>query len=372
MKNKIGIYTIHAAQNYGAMLQAFGTEKFLNKNHFNAEIVNLFPKEIERKNSFIPSKLSLRQFARYLYTLSSPKIWRLKKSFKKFHNGLKLSDRYESIEQIYTNPPQYDIHLVGSDQVWNIENGIPKKPYFYLDFIEGANKISYASSIASDEIPEAYQSRIKELLNSFSYIGVREDIGASNLTKITGRKVQQVIDPTFLLTQEEWYAMIPQDPIINEDYVMYYGFDSDKKTQDILDLIKKRTGLKTVVVTPNLFTPFKCDYCVKSAGPLEFLNLIKHAKLIATSSFHGVAFSINFKKPFIAMRYKKRSSRVESLLRIVGLESQLVDDVEMLDRQFDKISTINFKTPDKLLAEHIETSKQWLIESLQNLQKGAI
>lgn len=362
---KVGIYTIHADHNFGAMLQAYATAHFINSNGFDAEIVNYYPLHVERSNKFVPHKFSFKGYIRSFYAKMSWSMRENYRHFTRFHGSMKLSRRYYSLDDIYNQKTDYDIHLVGSDQVWNVENGIPEKAYFHLDFLDdNEKKISYASSIASDQIPEAIRPRMKRLLSRFNFLSVREDVAAQLVEELIEKKVKHVVDPTFFLDKQGWLSMIGEDRLVEAPYILYYGFDTDENIQYVISHAKKNLGIQTVIVTPQPSTPFKADKVIRSAGPLEFLKLVNDAALVITSSFHGVAFSMNFNVNFFALKYKKRNSRVESLLRVADLSGRLVPDLESFKQIDVKDYNIDYSKHNEKLQSHINDSKNWLLRSL--------
>ena len=366
---KVGIYTIHANHNFGAMLQAYATANFINSNGFDAEVVNYYPLQVEHSNKLVPNKFSIKGYIRSFYAKMSGDMREKDRHFTSFHNSMKLSRRYYSLDDIYNQKTKYDIHLVGSDQVWNVENGIPERAYFYLDFLtDSEKKVSFASSIASDHIPDDLRSRMKSLLSRFNYISVREDVGVRLVEELVEKKVNHVADPTFLLDKQVWAEKIGENRIVEAPYILYYGFDTDANTQSVLLHARETLGLQTVVVTSQLSTPFKVDRVIRNAGPLEFLKLVKDAALFITSSFHGVAFSINFNVPFFVLKYKKRNSRVESLLRVADLSDRFVPDLESFKRIDVKDYNIDYSKHNEKLQLHVNDSKDWLLQSLRSLQ----
>jgi len=154
---KIGIYTIHTDYNYGAMFQAYATQKALEKLGHEAELVNVFTKIQEYKNEYNILSFSPKQFISFFYAKLNPRIQLKFKRFKKFHENMKLSKRFNTLEEMYLNPLNYDIHLVGSDQVWNLEKGFSTKNYYFLDFLGDDDiRIAFASSFGTSEILDIY------------------------------------------------------------------------------------------------------------------------------------------------------------------------------------------------------------------------
>ena len=170
---KIGIYTIHAAYNFGAMLQAFATQYIIKSFDIEAEIVNDSPHE--KLNAYLTNNTSLKAIIKNLYALTNPLIWIKSKRFRDFHKSMSLSKKYKSINDIYKNPPKYDIHLVGSDQVWNLEHKVDKQYYYFLDFVpKGEKCISYASSFGNSNISQSVYPQLQQLLSKFNKLSTRE------------------------------------------------------------------------------------------------------------------------------------------------------------------------------------------------------
>jgi hypothetical protein len=346
------------------MFQAYATQKALEKLGHEAELVNLYSLDAEKINEYKLVSLSIKSILIFLYARLNADVKKKFKSFREFHQRMKLSKRYYSFEELYKDPPKYDIHLVGSDQVWNLQKGFPEPAYLFLDFLKnGATKISYAPSFGSASISTLHHDKLNMLLQSFSAISVREREGIEIIKKATGIKAKQVLDPTFLLSAKEWIA-ISSSPQINKDYILCYGFDDSKDSFDMIDSIKKRLNLPIVVVSVSLFFPHKVDSFIQAAGPSEFLGLIKDAKFICTSSYHGMAFAINFRKSFLGTLHTTRNSRMASMLEIFGLEKrQLKNPLDIL-KMTDEDLFIDYSKIEPKIQKAITDSFNWLKGSL--------
>ncbi len=202
---KVGIYTIHNAHNYGAMLQAYATQAFLRQNNIDAEIVNVFTKDALKRLQYKLPWNSIKNIAKNILAICHPLVRKKIQRLFEFHHSMALSKKYESIDDLYKNPPCYDIHLVGSDQVWNLQKGFKERNIYFLDFLKNNEiKMSYASSMGNPNIAETLYPRLKELLSTFKAISTREKDAAILLSKVTGGDVDYVLDPTFLLSSDEW------------------------------------------------------------------------------------------------------------------------------------------------------------------------
>lgn len=327
---KIGIYTIHACNNFGAMLQAYATARFLNEHGHEAELVNVVTDKAQRDMSYIGPWSSSKGIVRNLYALLNPTVYKKIDNFRKFRQLMPLSKKYYSTEEVVANPPHYDLHLVGSDQVWNVERGMGSS-FFFLPFIhDTVKKASFASSFGNIEPAHKYTEELKTLLARFSHISVREADAASFINQELQIKAAHVLDPTFLLNAEEWGEIAGNEPLVKGNYILYYGFDTSKTCGDVISHLKKQMNMPVIGISVSLHSPYKFDKFYQEAGPVEFLNLIKYARLVLTSSFHGMALSINFRKDFVVLRHGTRMSRMESLLNDFSLKDCIIDDASAM------------------------------------------
>jgi hypothetical protein len=366
---KIGIYTIHSAYNYGAMLQALATQKALEKLGHQAEFANLYSIDQEKGNESKLISLNSKLLLTYLYARLNPKIQKKFKCFKEFRSLMNLSKRYYSIDEIYANPPKYDVHLVGSDQVWNLENGFEKQAYYFLGFLKSNEiKISYASSFGTSEIPAGCKTKLKVLLSDFKAISTREKEGVRIINDSANLQSKHVLDPTFLLSSNEWDA-VSIEPKIKEDYVLCYGFDGSEKSKEMIDSIKKRLELPIVVISVSLFFPFKVDHFIHEVGPSEFLGLVKNAKFICTSSYHGMALAINYRKSFIGTLHPTRNARMKSMLSTFDLEKRQLDNPKEILKMNDDELYIDYSKIEHKIENAIKDSLGWLDLNLKKIKR---
>ncbi|MDV7140198.1 polysaccharide pyruvyl transferase family protein [Maribacter sp. TH_r10] len=350
------------------MFQAYGTQRALEKLGYDSEFINLYTREEEKKNENKSFALKLKPLLIYMYARLNPKLQLKYKRFREFHGLMKLTKRYYNIEEIYNNPPNFDLHLVGSDQVWNLQRGFQNPPYYFLGFLgKDEKRISYASSFGTKNIDKKYNSRLKELLSCFSAISVREDDGVQIIKEACDLEATQVLDPTFLMNAKEWGELATKERLIKEDYVLYYGFDNSELSRQLIINLKKRLGLPVVAVSGGVSFPFKVDYFVKEAGPREFLSLFKNASFICTSSFHGLAFAIHFRKSFLTIKHPQRNSRMETVLNKFDLFDRQVKNANDLLIQSDEEFFVDYsKIEDKIEFERTR-SLNWLENNIANL-----
>ena len=366
---KIGIYTIHATTNFGALLQAYATARFLNENGQQAEIVNLVTSVNEANLHYQYPWTGLKNILYNIYAIINPNIRRKIESYQSFRKLLPLSKRYYTTDEIKNNPPQYDIHLVGSDQVWNTENGLQARPFFFLSFLPPkARRISYASSFGNIEAAKKYKKEIIPYLSHFDYRSVREQDAARFLTNECNLPTTCVLDPTFLLSAQQWSEIAGLSPLVKDKYILYYGFDRNQLCRDALKFLHTTLHLPLVGISVSLHSPYTFDKFYQAAGPAEFLNLIKNAAYVITSSFHGMALSINFRKDFIVLKHGTRMSRIESLLHEFSLENRLADSMKKIQDIVTNNLRIDYEVANPQIAAATNKSKEWLISIIRNYE----
>lgn len=331
---KIGLLTIHNALNYGAIFQAYATQELLSR-YGNVEIINYKNEHIERLYSPLNIRLGnniLKNLIREAFLLRS-KVVRQKKfnKFFKCHFNLSKVDGFDTEFE-----KEYDLYVCGSDQIWNpkITNGVDvlNEDYFLGSLPKDVKKISYASSLGSYRYNAIQEKRIKELLNDFSFLSVREKDGAEYLEKVIDRKVNQVLDPTLLLSKDEWIKKLGLTKNrSSEEYILVYTVPRSDILKDAIKYYAKK-GIKIISVDPSIRKAGKVDKQIRDAGPEEFLNLFLNAKMILTDSFHGVCFSINFKKNFVALSSGVASNRMKNILKITAMDSRFVENINDLEK----------------------------------------
>lgn len=354
---KIGLYTIHATNNVGAMLQTFATIKTLQEMGAEVEVVNLYTREEEEQNHNRRKVSPFKAILRAGYILLHPQMRVMERHFEEFHSSMPLSKRYYSAEEYMKSPLIYDIHLVGSDQVWNVQRGYNHSRFYFLDYLpREACKKSYAASFGNTEsvrdiIP------VSQALKTFKAISVRENNSVSLVKGLTGKECTQVLDPTLLLNSVQWDKEISNERIIQNPYIFYYGVNSDNNTWNIIQRAKKELNIPVVGYPGPIPSKYRFDRYILDGGPLQFINLIKYAELVITSSFHGLAFSVNYGKKFMVVKYGTRMERMESLMRILGVENSIV---QTADEASSLINREKSNSMEKCLAAERKKSLDWI------------
>lgn len=308
---KIGIYTLQD-RNFGNRLQNYATQIILQKQGYN--VVSFSNSKLSNK---ILREICRNDFVYYLFLTLKRKIRSVIKQdsgnqFNNFNKNISFTSDYIGKSDFKVGKGYYSI-IAGSDQVWNTT-------FDWLSFnsflpFRHSRKISFSASFGVDSVP--YDQQIVDCLNDFKALSVREEAGAKIIKDLTGRDATVLVDPTMLLTKDEWRKVSKKPRGAKEGYILTY-FLSPKCDEAITKLEEIREDKEVYeLLNPN-------DKVAGTAGPSEFLWLFEHADLILTDSFHACVFSFLFNKPFIVYDRNwnegNMNSRLETLLSKFSLE----------------------------------------------------
>lgn len=365
-KLKILIFTF-IYTNYGGILQAYALQRFLRSfTDFEVFNVNFRTNAHEKESSLFnfygsfKSKISQLFFILLRFRGLRNRIKRTNSFKKEYFNFTSL---YKSESQFLDSPPFADIYISGSDQVFNPEGFY--KNLFYLNFDKGASKkISYAASFGLNNFTESQELFIKKHLEDFDYLSFREKEGAELVSSLLKKSTNWVLDPTFLLSAEEWMA-ISKKPNLSYKYIFVYALAEESKLIEIAREIQKVTNYRIVCTRSNTRDFLKADKFIYGSGPSEFLGLILNADYVVTDSFHGLAFSVIFKRPFyIYISRPEYSKRIKNLLNLIDANTYLYDhsSVQSFSFELNRIQ-LNY---DKL-NEMKKISKEFIIKSISQV-----
>jgi hypothetical protein len=216
---------------------------------------------------------------------------------------------------------KYDKFIVGSDQVWNPRFNRLNE-FDLAMFAEEEKRISFSASFGISELPEQYKEVSTQEFKKFKHLSVRENAGKDIIEELTGRTdVEVLVDPTMLLTAEEWSKLAKRPKQLKTDkYILNYflGELSEQRKNEI-ERIAKENDCEII----NILDKNSIFY---ETGPSEFLYLEQNAFLICTDSFHSSVFSILFNRPFIVFNRedinKSMNSRIDTLINTFKLTNR--------------------------------------------------
>ena len=236
---------------------------------------------------------------------------------------LKLTERrrtYEDLKRL-----DADVFMTGSDQVWGPTlNGRYDEAYF-LSFVKDRKKIAYAASFGRTDFTPSILAEYEKLLASYSAIAVRENTAVDLLRCMGIRCVGQVLDPTLLLTGEEWARHIKKD--VRGKYVLVYQIHNDPVLSGYAISFARQVRLPLYRISPTFHQFCRGGKFVYLPDLSDFLSYIKNCTYFITDSFHGTAFALNFNRQFIEiLPNNKTGSRNQSILQLTGLQDRIITD----------------------------------------------
>jgi hypothetical protein len=370
--NKIGIVSYYRNINFGSAFQACAMQMAIRKLGYECEHIKFFFGRSRGQRLLAlmknPFPFLKNKLGRYYKKVVFPEYFMRRDKFAQFvTENIKESEKIYTSENIAHSNTIYDAFVCGSDQIW-----APNQfnEWFYINFIsESSKKIAYAPSIGLPVIPDHLKDKMATLIGNIGHLSIREREGATIIRELTGLEVPVVLDPTLLISKEEWLAKVVNRKAPKEPYILCLFLGENPEHREVVDAYKMTRGYKNVVI------PFrKGDYTwgdtiMAEAGPLDFLDLVNNASMVFTDSFHGAAFALNLNRPFgVFMRFADdhpicQNSRIRNLLDLFALHSRLVRDARSL-RGID--SDIDYAVVNEKLVEERAKSLDYLSNALRN------
>ena len=349
---RVGIVThYYQSQNYGGNLQAFALCKALEALGHNAVQISLDRNKDLGALTYVRRKLA--QFVRSIRTPACPIVSELmlrKKAILSFNQLIPHSPVY-SERSIGMCAQQYDVLITGSDQVWHPSAVCDA---YLLTFAPPEKvKMSYAASVAHDVLTPEQKERYMRAFSRYNAISVREQEAIGLLQPLSPVPVEWVLDPTLLLSREQWLA-ISTPSQMEDDYVFCYFLADDKKQRDVAQAYAKKYGYKLVTL-PHLSGQFwKCDedfgdIQLYDVTPQRLISLIRDAKCVFTDSFHATVFSLLMEtEHFVFQRSgsEKMSSRIYSLASLFDTQDHFCDTDDKINLDYiDSVKRIAYGDP---------------------------
>ena len=363
---RIGIVTYwSSSDNYGQQLQCFALQKYLIGLGHDTYLIKYMP------TNHIPLWRRIARSIKYRLLVSSEQkekdkklkliceknnLLNCRRGFKEFRDKYIKSTEivYRNIKELRNNPPDADIYICGSDQVWNNSLKDSDTAGWFLDFGKPTVKrVSYAASIGRD-IDSSEINRFTKYLKNFNAISVREQKAYALCHQLGFDKSIIAIDPTLLLNSSD-YDLIELDSngtnVAGKPYVFIYTLNirtAEEIYWDDFQKIIAKDGLQIRSVSSSGYLPARellPGVQNEQATIPEWLSLIKHSEYVITTSFHGVVFCLLYHKPFYAVllnnEYSKGNDRIISLLESLDLSFLIISNKESLTQAgFDRIDWV--------------------------------
>lgn len=353
---KTGILTFHLAHNYGAVLQCYALQEVLRGMGHDVWVIDYqqpYMVEWFKPKRLFGIRSLMKAFAtgnvrEYIRKGTHPyKVARRFTSFRKKY--LRLTSKCYGTDDI----PQMDLYIVGSDQPWNPDLTGGADKIYYGQFQRPARSClaTYAMSGSTEAIGKAGWKEVKQYTESFDALSFREKGLTKKMSELTGRDCKTVLDPTLLADDSAWRTMI-NDKWTNRHYALLYHVGGPK------DVIETMTEKAKAMATEEGLELIDASHYQFS--PSDFVSLIRYARYVITASFHALAFSIIFKKPFVVVKTGQASDvRFVNLLDALGVTDVCLKRAEEID--------IPKQVDYSIIAESLETlrtNSEYFLENI--------
>ena len=366
---KIAILTLDLQTNFGGILQAYALQTVLER--MGHEVTHLQAKHSRLHNPVVmPLVWCKRLYRKYfqgdrqLPIFENPYKWAGKNTDRFISSNLNC--RFLAPEEWNEGlAREYDVIVVGSDQVWR-PNYTSDVTRFFTAFLGHSDirRIAYAASFGVDvnEFSEEQLACGREYLKLFSAISVREESGIRLCKELFDVQACQVLDPTLLLSREDYQRFASTAPQSPGNLMVYVLDRTEEKDAFIAEFAEKR-GLVPFYANSKTEIPWNVDIPIgeRKQPPLEnWLRGFADAEFVLTDSFHACVFSILFHKPFgVFVNLERGLSRIESLLQPLGLMDRCI-----IDAPVDLDKPIDWKLIDNVLMQKAESSLEFLNQAL--------
>lgn len=335
---KVATMTFPNSPSYGASLQMYALYIAIAKLGHDVEVINYINRYMKEEKHIHQQVRGLRNSVKK--SLTSMLNYPMRKEFRDFEKKINMHPKktIHTSEELREIADRYSHVVVGSDQVWN-----PKVTGFdtgyLLDFCgEDCKKVAYAPSFGVNSLEDEYVKTYAEELLKFDMLSAREKRGRELIHELTGRDCPLVLDPSMLLTKEDWEKEIKKCKNRSEGHIVCFLFNRDQKADDFVKELSAKKGLPVYGIGRHLLTGRRNKEMTYSGpiGPAKWLDVIHDAEYIVTDSFHGSTFSLIFEKKLYVSLASSTNSRLVTLMNTAGLghriignhDTALTDDID--------------------------------------------
>lgn len=361
MKYDIGILTFWNVPNYGTYAQAYALQKVLEKITNEKDVRQIAHLEQHHFNFYYNKKAFYRKCP--IWKKSFWKSFFIKSnSFnlkeERFLNAYALIPHTDDIDNTNLNEFMFDKIFLGSDIVWDYSVKVfNNDPLLFGQGFDAGEINAYAASFGTvsvnDEIPEYVKNALKQM----KYISVRDERSAEIVKKVTGIKPQVVLDPTWLWDFNNDENIVKPD---EENYILVYGRDFSEKFIENIRQCAYESNKKIIALDCNEDNYNWCDKMINQIelSPFQWIGYFKYASSVATSTFHGITFSLIFNKKFAFCKSDFIMAKIDSFLKELNL-------FDLFDKNQDDVTgmlnyNFNYNYINKIIKEKKTASLEFL------------
>lgn len=354
--------------NYGSALQSWALCKSIDKlgeNNWKSKLIDYCPERLRNVNTLNPIEImwDTDEESRKMCELSLPAIRENYYKFDRFYTEefMRTKKEYnkENFNQIVKDE-ELSGFVNGSDTIFCIDEfGFDDGYYANYECMKDGYTVSYAASFGDSKFSDDDLETLNSRLKNFKYIALRENLLLEHVKQNANVPVKKVLDPTLLLKPEE-YSPIIAKPQSDKKYILLYSRRYNKKMEDYAKAIAEKNNCEIIEISLRA-TNAEHHRMFYEAGVEEFLSLIKNAEFVVTNSYHGMIFSILFKKEFAVFARDQHGNKIKELLELLKIDNRLFYNEGSLS-----LPTINYDNVHSIIEKEREKSIKFLNEELNN------
>lgn len=313
--------------NYGSALQTWSLHQAIIKIGYNPVLVDYCPDILLDKDPLNPfgNMWDQDEESKRMVELTMPAIRANYEKFDRFYHDqfVRTSQKYTSKNFDKIAKEGLDGFICGSDTIFcPDEFGFDDGYYANYEVMKGKS-VSYAASFGDPHFTEEAYQILNERIKNFRALGIRENKMIPYLKSHTLIPVQRTIDPTLLLTTEDYDEIIDEVPEY-EPYLLLYSRRHSPQMEAYAEKLAEEHGWKIVEISLRATNGERGHIMRYDAGVEEFLSLVKHAEYVVTNSFHGMIFSVQFRRPFVIFSREQCDNKILELLELFGLSDRML------------------------------------------------
>lgn len=297
---KVGIFTLTHALNYGAFYQMYAMAKYFENAGYAVTVFDC--------------QRTLKYRILRLFSYNPRRQLRKAVLHREF-----LKDR-TSIRVMPYRGQRLDLAILGSDEIWNIDNpSFEHAPEYIGHGINAEKIVAYAPSIgyaAPDGLIK--NETFRQGLSKIDGILARDEETRRVAEDVTGMPIPQVADPTIL--KGDWDGFLGKAPDVSDEFILYYGYKSTPVFKDALITFARSKGLK--IYTAGFRTHDWCDENY-AFGPRDFLGLMAKAKYVFTDTFHGFIMAALLNKRFC---FAAPMQKIKDIAEKIGVDGDALTE----------------------------------------------
>ena len=344
--------------NYGSALQTWALHQAIKAAGHTPVLVDYCPDILADKDPLNPfgNMWDKDEESRRMVELTMPAIRENYQKFNAFYRDrfLRTADKYTSnnFDRIL-QAEALDGFVCGSDTIFcPDEFGFDDGFYANYPSMRGRS-VSYAASFGDPHFTKESYQILCDRLQNFKALGIRENQMLPFIRAHTSVPAARTIDPTLLLTAEDYEPIIAK-PQQAGDYLLLYARRYSPEMEAYAEKLARQRGWKLVDISLRAINAARDHIMAYSAGVEEFLALVKHSQYVVTNSFHGAIFSIQFRRPFVVFSREQCDNKISELLTLLGIPDR------MLLRGDSDLGEIHYEAVHQLLASARTASSQFL------------